>query len=121
MITFFSLGECTHPYTIFRGCKQIIWNSIVGETEYLGRCAKRTRSVVQFSRSDVFYESLLIGPPSSIPRWRYARTLEEKDKSHSRSRSADASAALVDSTRQIIKGGNYTVQHFVDRGGEIRI
>ena len=87
----------------------------MGSLEYLDRCAKRTRSVVQFAGSEEFYESILVGPLSSIPRWKYARALEAKDIKEGVSRTAEASAALVESTSDIIRGGNCVVQHFIDR------
>ena len=77
---------------------------ISGEAEYLERCTKRTRPVANFPKSEEFYENILTGRPSSIPRWKYARTLEEAKSSENRPRTAESSAALLESTREIIKG-----------------
>ena len=88
---------------------------ILGEVEYLDRCTKRTRSVVNFSRGEEFFESIPIGPLSSIPRWKYARKLSERGAEPGASRTIDALSTLLESTRTIAKGENYTVEHFVNR------
>ena len=87
----------------------------MGAEEYLERCTQRTRSVVTFSRSEDFYENILIGSLSSIPRWKYARKLEEINHVEGKSRTAEASAVILESTRSIIKGENFTVEHFINR------
>ena len=88
---------------------------ILGEIEYLDRCTKRTRSVVNFSKSEEFYENILIGSLSSIPRWRYARALADRKAGQGEPRTTNALSALFESTKTILKGENYTVEHFVNR------
>ena len=93
-----------------------MWKHILGEAEYLDRCTKRTRSVVNFSKSEELYESILTGFLSSIPRGSYARALDETNIRDGRSRTAESSAALLESTREIIKWNSFTVEYFVNMG-----
>ena len=86
---------------------------ILGEAAYLERCAKRTRAVLDFSTSDEFYEHILLGSLSSIPRWRYAASLDAVDREPGTARSDKALMDLLDSTREIICGKNFLVEHLV--------
>lgn len=87
----------------------------MAEDEYKMRCAKRTRAVVQFSRSEDFFEGILIGSLSSIPRWRYAATLEAKGRKASCARTSDALQALLRSTRVILSGKNVLCEFLINR------
>ena len=89
----------------------------LGEEEYLDRCAKRTSAVLTFSRSEEFYEGILIGPLSSIPRWKYDRVIEAVGREGGFPRAADSLNALLESSRVIITGRNSTLGHFFNRGG----
>ena len=72
----------------------------MGDEEYKGRCTKRTQSVLTFPRSEEFYESILIGSLSSIPRWEYARSVEEKECKDAFKRTDKALGALLESSRE---------------------
>ena len=74
------------------------------EEEYAERRAKRARAAVLFSKSDEFYEYILVGALSAIPRWRYARALEVKDREPGCAGTEDALQALLESTNGIIGG-----------------
>ena len=87
----------------------------MGEEEYLNRCTKRTKDVLNFSRSEGFRENILTGSLSSIPRWCYARKLEALIRDPKTPRATEALGALLESTRGIIRGENYTVNHFIGR------
>ena len=78
----------------------------VGEVSYLERCAKRTRAVLDFSRSDEFYEHILLGSLSSIPRWRCDAALDAVDREPGAARSDEALMDLLDSTRGIVSAEN---------------
>ena len=92
----------------------------LGEEEYLDRCAKRTSAVLTFSRSEEFYEGILIGPLSSIPRWKYDRVIEAAGREDGFPRTDDALNALLGISRGVISGRNPTVGHCVNRGGKSR-
>ena len=87
----------------------------MAEEEYKLRCAKRTRAAVQFSRSEDFYGDILIGSLSSIHRWRYASTLEAKDRRTSCARTSDALQALLRSTKEIVGGKNVLCEFLINR------
>ena len=77
------------------------------------RCTNRTRAVLEFCRSDEFYEHILLGSLSSIPRWRYAAALDAVDREPGAARTEESLMDLLDSTREIISGKNYLVEHLV--------
>ena len=68
-----------------------------------------------------FYESILIGSLSSIPRWRSSLALSDSTAEAGAPRATEALVALLESTRGIVSGDNYTVENFVnveaDQGG----
>ena len=80
--------------------------------------------VLNFSRSEEFYENILIGPLSSIPRWCYARKLESLNRAPETPRTTEALGALLGGKRGVIHGENYPVNHFIDRdcnSGRLRL
>ena len=76
----------------------------MGEVSYFERCANHARAVLDFSRSDDFYEHILMGPLSSIPGRRYSAALEAMGREPGAARSGDALMALLDGARGIIRG-----------------
>ena len=92
--------------------------------EYKLRCTKRTQSVLAFTRGEKFHEDILIVSLSSIPRWVYARVIEEKESEDSSQRCNRALRAFLESSREILKGKNQVVEHFLkqeDNEGGIRL
>ena len=80
--------------------------------------------MLAFSRSEQFHEDILIGSLSSIPRWTYARTIEERECECSFQRTNKALEALLESSRKIITGRNPVFEHFPNRednGERIRL
>ena len=71
--------------------------------------------MLKFPRSEEFMGNILMGSLSSIPSWAYARKLEALNRDPKTPRTTDALGALLESTMGIIRGGNFTANHFIDR------
>ena len=89
---------------------------VATEEQYADRCAKRTRAAALFSKSDEFYEDILVGALSAIPRWRYARAIEVKGREPGCARTEDSLQALLGSKKEIIGGRNALCEYLIRRG-----
>ena len=85
------------------------------EEKYAQRCTERMRSVLDYTRSIKFHSDICIASLSSIPRWRFARALEDREATGTSPRLGTAMRAFYASTCSIIRGGDLLTEHLINR------
>ena len=75
------------------------------------------RTVIEYTQSEKFYSDVCIASLSSIPRWSFARVIEEREeKKGTSSRLGSALRAFYITMCKMVSGRDLLTEHLVNRG-----